>query len=287
MIPAALGNGFRSNPATNYSQVVKPYIDSNDIANDPLQRPSRWVIDFGLMSLEEAMAFPVALDIVRREVKPIRDKDRNAGTREKWWLFSRPRPALRAAVEGLDRYLVVGKHGKRLLFTWAKPSWCPSNATSVIAVSDDWSFGVLTSSIHERWAREHGSTLEDRLRYTADTTFENFPFPERKTAQHSAIEHAVRDVERERVRACGKLIDQGKKGRSAGLTAVYNAMDDGAFVDLRAAHKRLDEAVCRSYGWPTSILDDRTEIVERLYELNAKIAANPSDYVPFTQGEGA
>lgn len=75
----------------------------------------------------------------------------------------------------------------------------------------------------------------------------------------------------------------GKK--QGGLTAVYNAMDEGAFTELRAAHKRLDEAACKSYGWPTSILGDRAEIVERLYELNAKIAADPSGYAPFQQGE--
>lgn len=53
-----------------YSEVVKPYLVSRDIAQDPNQRPTRWIIGFGMMELEEAMAYPAALDIVRERVKP-------------------------------------------------------------------------------------------------------------------------------------------------------------------------------------------------------------------------
>ncbi|AFL72340.1 hypothetical protein [Thiocystis violascens] len=34
------------------------------------------------------------------------------------------------------------------------------------------------SRLHERWALQMGSSLEDRLRYTSSSTFRTFPFPE-------------------------------------------------------------------------------------------------------------
>lgn len=272
-------------PEADYSDVVKRHLGSDDIANNPTQVPQGWIIDFGTRDLEDCMAYPAALKIVRERVKPVRDKNRRQTTRERWWRHGEARPAMRQAVEDLSRFISVGRHGKRLLFIWGDKSWCPSDATNLIARDDDWSFGVLTSSIHEAWTREHGSTLEDRLRYTPSSTFETFPFPDPSSAAAKTIQQAVRDIVDERSKACAKLVAMGKK--QAGLTAVYNAMDEGAFGNLRSAHKRLDEAVCNSYGWPTSVLDDRTEIVERIYELNAKLAADPSSYDPFPKNGSA
>lgn len=283
VLNAAEANALLKRLEADYSQVVKPYLVSKDIAESPTQSPSRWIIDFGLMELEDAMAFPAALDIVRVKVKPVRETNNREAYRKFWWRFSEARPGMRRALEGLDRYAVVGRHGKRLLFIWGDTSWCPSDATNVIARDDDWAFGVLTSRIHEVWAREQSSTLEDRLRYTPKTALWTFPFPNPISAERDKIEQAAREVVTERASACAKLVAQGKK--QAGLTAVYNAADEGAFTDLQAAHQRLDEAVCKSYGWPTSVLDYRAEIVDRLYLLNAEIAADPSGYAPFTQGE--
>lgn len=263
----------------DYADVVKRYLISRDVANDPNQQPSRWIIDFGVLELDDAMSYPAALAVVREKVKPMRDNHSSKNLRERWWRFDRPRPEMRAAISDLERYISVGRHGKRLLFTWGDKQWCPSDATNVIAVEDDWSFGVLTSTVHTAWAWEQCSTIKSDLRYTPKTALWTFPFPDPDHAQRDKIEQAAREIVEERSRACAKLVGMGKK--QAGLTAVYNAMDVGAFADLRAAHRRLDEAVCRSYGWHTSLLDDQTEIVDGLYELNAKLAANPTDYDPF------
>lgn len=267
----------------NYRQVVKLFLGSDEIANDPLQTPDRWIIDFGVMDLEDAMAFPAALSIVRERVKPERDANNRATTRERWWRYGEARPALRTQLKPLERYIAVGLHGKRLLFTWAEIDWVPSNAINAIALDDDWSFGILTSSIHETWAWEQSSTIKADIRYTPTSAFLTFPFPDSGSVERDKIERAARDIGEQRAKACAKLVAQGKK--QSGLTAVYNAMGEGAFTDLKSAHKRLDEAVCRSYGWPTPVLDERTEIVDRLYELNAKIAADPSAYDPFGKGE--
>lgn len=271
-----------SRSEADYSLVVKRYLVSRDIASEPSQQPSRWIIDFGMMELDDAMAYPAALDIVREKVKPIRDTNNREAYRKFWWRFSEPRPGMRAAISGLDRYFAMGRVGKRPLYSWADKSWCPSDRTTVFALDDDWSFGVLSTVIHTAWAWEQSTTMKADLSYSPKTALWTFPFPNRDDPHRDKIEQASREVVAERTRACAKLVSQGKK--QAGLTAVYNAMDEGAFADLRAAHKRLDEAVCRSYGWPTAVLEDRSEIVDRLYLLNAEVAADPSGYTPFTQG---
>jgi len=65
------------------------------------------------------------------------------------------------------------------------------------------------------------------------------------------------------------------------LTKLYNRVDDGAYADLVALHRRLDEAVAAAYGWPKSVAQDDTELVRRLLALNADVAAGRGTYAPF------
>lgn len=54
----------------DYGQVVRPYLSGRDIAQDPRQAPTRWVIDFGDRPLEECERWPAALAVVRDRVRP-------------------------------------------------------------------------------------------------------------------------------------------------------------------------------------------------------------------------
>lgn len=92
-----------------------PYLGGQDITTEPRQQPSRFIIDFGVMSLERAMRYPVALDIIRERVKPARDLDPVYA--DCWWRLWRPRPELRAASSGLKRLIAGTRVGKRILFT--------------------------------------------------------------------------------------------------------------------------------------------------------------------------
>ncbi len=167
----------------DYSKVVRPYLIGDDIVKDPALAPRRWIIDFATMTLEEAMLYPAALEIVRERVKPVRDKNRRAIRRERWWLFSEPVPAMRLALDGLRRFIASNVQGKRILFAWFDAEVCPSNLTKVFAFDDDGAIGVLSSGIHHEWARAQSSTLEDRIRYTSDS-IRNVPVAERR-ARHS------------------------------------------------------------------------------------------------------
>ena len=70
------------------------------------------------------------------------------------------------------------------------------------------------------------------------------------------------------------------QSRGKRLTAVCNAIDDGAFGDLRAAHLTLDQAVLFAYCLPLSLRDDDSVLLDALLDLNEAAAANP-EYAPF------
>jgi hypothetical protein len=260
----------------DYEVVVRPYLDSEDIADNPEQSPSRWIIDFGLLALEEAMGYPAALKIVRARVKPERDNNRDKGFRQYWWRFGRPRVEMRQALSGLGRYIAGVRHGKRAVFTWCEPRWLASDATVVFAFEDDYAFGILSSAAHRAWAWARSSTLKGDIRYTPTTVFETFPWPD-----------PITDDQREQIAAAARQVVERRQGISLyvengiGLTDLYNRLEEGAYDLLRDEHRNLDEAVAAAYGWPKSISQDSTELVRHILALNEEIASGVRKYNPF------
>lgn len=251
--------------------VVRRYLDSDDLADAVGAVPRRWIIDFGTMPLEGAKKYPGSLKILRREVKPGRED--NPDLHRYWWRFWRPRPEMRNALEGLDRYIVSTLTGKRLLLAWAEPDWCPSNAVGVFALDDDYSMGVLASNAFDAWAWGESSTLKDDLRLTPSTVFETFPWPASTQGQRAAVAEASRALFARR--------HEIVVAEQIGLTELYNLVDDGAYTDLLGLHRFLDEAVAACYGWSRPTAHDRSEILKRLGDMNQKIGSGAGRYAPF------
>lgn len=225
------------------------------------------------MSLEEAMEYPAALEVVREQAKTARESSTSYGRNPHWWQFLWPRPDFRRAVAALDRFLAGTATGKRILFVWCEPHWRPSNATNVFALDSDFAMGVLTSRIHTDWAAARSSTLEDRIRYTPSSAFETFPWPQCDDDAKEAIAERVREVLASRFALCLE--------HQIGLTELYNRVDDGAFDALRRANAGLDIAVAAAYGWHATIVSDVAERNRLLFALNAAIRAGRVAFEPF------
>lgn len=253
------------------SEIIGPFINGDDVMRTATQEATRWVIDFANMPLEVVQSrYPEALNIVRERVLPSREHDPEQMKR--WWQFWNPRMGMRQAIEPMPRFAICVLHAKRLLLIWAEPHWRPSHACGVFAFDDDYNFGVCSSRVHEVWARANSSTLEDRLRYTPTTAFATFPFPLPSDSQRKRIGGAAQKIVALRRNACDSI--------NAGLTKVYNLMDEGGFVELKATHRELDLAVADAYGWDAALLDDSARLLDALFDLNTKYASDPN-YKPF------
>jgi len=274
LVSEDVASSLLADTSVDYGEVVRPYLTAADIADDPAQGASRWCLDFGLRPLEEAMRYPRALAICRELVRPEREKNRRKAYREKWWQFAEPRRARRDAIGPLRRYVVGGRHGKRLNVAWSPTRTVASDATNSFAFDDDFSMGVLQSRAHVAWAWFQSSTLKGDLRYTPSSVFMTFAWPDRATeAQRDTVADVCRRLLAHRAELCER--DQ------IGLTKLYNAMDDGAYTELAALHRELDVAVADCYGWPSSVAQDDDEIVRRLTELNREISEGEREYRPF------
>ncbi|MCB8929383.1 MAG: class I SAM-dependent DNA methyltransferase [Ardenticatenaceae bacterium] len=254
------------------SDVVKPSVNASDV----MGRSRRmWIIDFGTdMPMEEAAEYEVPFEFVRENVKPDRDKNRDPITKRNWWLHGRARPALREAMDGLQRYLITPRVAKHRVFDWLSPPALPDHKLYVFCRSDDYFFGVLHSRIHETWTLHtcswHG--VGNDPVYKGKDCFETFPLPwppgkePGDDPRVAAIATAARALVEKRDAWLNPPGASEAELKKRTLTNLYNQRP--TWLDL--AHKKLDTAVLAAYGWSDDLTDE--QILERLLALNLERA---------------
>ena len=233
------------------SEVIKRWVNGTDITRRPR---NIWIIDFGVdMPMDASALYEAPFEYVKEKVMPTRIKNKMKWRAENWWLHGYPATTMRQALAPLHRYIATPKVAKHRFFVWLNADVLPSNLIIAIASDDDYLFGVLSSSIHELWARQVGSQLREADSggtYTPTTCFETFPFPDPTDEQHQAIADAAAELNRLR------------ENDTRTLTNLYNQRPTW----LDNAHRALDAAVADAYGWPADLADE--EILERLLVLN-------------------
>ena len=251
------------------SDVIRRWINGADITQ---RSRNMWIIDFGDMSLEQAALYEAPFEHINAHVRSQRQRSRSASSN--WWLHERPRPKMRQALVPLERYIATPKVAKHRFFVWLSTETLPSNLVIVVANDDDYMIGVLSSSVHELWARQVGSQLREADSggtYTPTTCFETFPFPRPTEEQREAIGAAAAELNRLREGWLNPpdLISRGVSAaelRRRTLTNLYNQRPTW----LDNIHARLDAAVADAYGWPANLAEG--EILERLLALNLERA---------------
>jgi type II restriction/modification system DNA methylase subunit YeeA len=254
------------------SDVVKPRLNGSDVMR---RARDLWLIDFGYgMPEDVASLYEAPFEYVRRVVKPVRDKNPEKSNRERWWIHTKPRPALRAAITDLDRFIVTPTVAKHRVFVWVDRSVVPDHQLVVFARDDDYFFGVLHSRAHEVWSLRMGTWLGvgNDPRYTPTTCFETFPLPwppgQEPTADPrvQAIAAAAKDLDDKRRAWLDPPGATPADLKKRTLTNLYNARP----AWLAQAHARLDQAVWAAYGWedddPSAVAEDA--ILSRLLALN-------------------
>ncbi|WP_254568772.1 DNA methyltransferase [Oscillatoria sp. HE19RPO] len=240
--------------------VIKPFLDAYDLTRKNHSSPNRWIVDFKDMTLEYASNYTLPFEHIQAAVKPERDKNRDANSRTYWWRFLRHRPEMRNAIASLSVYFSVPRHSKWFIFVPAESSWLPGDSTTVVASDDFYILGILTSQIHRIWVKAQSSTLKSDTRYTHNTCFETFPFPQNPDSKQVT---SIREITQ-------KLHDyrtQQMESKQWGITQLYNKFFDEPTSQLSKLHAELDKQVMQAYRFkPTD------DILEKLLQLNGELA---------------
>lgn len=257
---------------TKSSTVIFPYLNGDEALSG--QGISRFVLDFEQRDQLAAAGFANAFAWAKANVLPDRMKAADEGKDEagkqrthhkaflaRWWQLSFGRADLIAAIEGRERYLVCSRVTKRPIFFFVSSEVRPSDALSCFAFDDDYSFGVLQSLPHWQWFVAKSSKLTERLRYSPESVFDTFPWPQLPSAKE------VNDV----VAAARRLRDVRESALAAmegGLRSLYRTIDLPGKNPLKDAHAALDAAVLAAYGFSA-----RQDILQQLLDLNHQVAA--------------
>lgn len=309
LVSKAVGDGWiESFP--ELSKVLKPYMNGRDLVRGSW---SRYVIDFHALDLSQARNFGPAYQQVQDTVQPERLVNREVRTASKWWIFRRSGAKLRAALVGLDRFIVTTRTAKYRVFQFMPSGMIPESKIVAIALSDAYYLGVLSSRFHLAWAEASGGWLGvgNDPTYNHEDCFNKFPFPACTPAQKATIRDLAEQLDAHRKRQqtlfpklsltdvynvmervhslsdarrifAGKQPDAGWTERGPAGDAQLSIKeriiyDQGLVGILMQLHNDLDIAVADAYGWTdlfaAGSAQQTHKILNRLVELNAERAA--------------
>ncbi len=242
-------------------EVLFPYLIGEELLTVGV--PTRYVIDFHPRDLLEAQRYKEPFARVKATVLPTRqeaadrEKDRNAEVLaanakakvnrhhhnflKRWWLLSYAREELIEVISGIKRYIACCQVTKRPVFEFISADIRPNAALNVFPAEDDYSFGILQSSQHWEWFKAKCSTMKGDWRYTSNTVFDTFPWPQRPD------EKEVNAVAKAAV-ALRKLRRELMKKHGMSLRKLYSSMEHPGKHPMKDAQAVLDKAVRGAYG---------------------------------------
>jgi len=269
-----------SDPAS--TNVIHPYLTGNDLLSDG--KPSRYAIDLNACpDLFAAKRCGKAFEHLQQHVMPTMklnaDEEREStgkatGPRQthfqRWWKFWRGRAEMFDRISRLPRYIICVRHTKRPIFEFVSPAIHPNDALQLFTLPDDYSFGVLQSGMHWAWFVARCSTIKREPRYTSDTVFDSFPWPQ------SATLDQIRRVAKAAV-ALRELRHRVMEENNWSLRELYRTLETPGKNPLRDAQDALDAAVRASYG-----MKPKDDPLTFLLALNAELADREATMKPVT-----
>ncbi len=265
------------------ANVIKPFLIGDVLVGKKRSQPDRYVIDFTLMDVMEAASYKEPYEIIKQAVLPEREarakeqetenkaaleKNPNAKVNKhhinfynKWWKLSYGREDMLLAIRQLKRFISVPQVSKRATFEFISKEINPNAALMVFPFDDDYTFGIIQSSAHWEWWKANCSTLKGDFRYTTNTVWDTFPFPQNPT---------INDV-RKVANAAKELRDKRNEimmKHNFTLRDVYRILEEPGSNPLKDLHQKLDDAVLAAYGF-----GKRKDLLTQLLELNFEVAS--------------
>jgi hypothetical protein len=244
---------------------VRPVATGDDLLRSRLSADPDYCIDLRAAKTEaEAKALGgAAFDHLKKHVYPSiksradsgSDTDHYKSWLTYWWKPHWGREEFFNSIKTWSRILVCPKVSSRPSFAFISTRFVPNDTMKLFAFDDDYSFGIVQSSLHWAWTNARGSRVRSDVQYTAPV-WRSFPWPQ-EVSEEAVVRVAAAGRElratRERLMAANRWT----------LRALYQAAEVDGPHPLKDAQRALDEAVAEAYGIPSD-----QELTEFLLELN-------------------
>jgi len=253
--------------------LLSPYFVGKEVLGGVV-KPTRSLLDFGERDILQAQAYPNALKLVEERILPDREKaaeEGEGGSEQgrshhkqflaKWWQLSYRRTEMLKVIDGSSRYIACSRVTTIPIFFFISANVRPGDALQVFGFEDDYSFGILQSSLHIAWFLSKRSNMKSDPRYSSENVFGTFPWPQHATAkQVESVVDAVRSVHEVRAAAQNHV--------PGGLRSLYATLSQPGKNPLKDAHAGLDNEVFAAYGF-----NSKSDPLSQILALNAEVAA--------------
>jgi hypothetical protein len=270
-----------------YKEVLKPFLIGDELVSNINAQPERFVIDFSSMNILKASTYKEVFKIIEKKVLPEREarakqqeevnkkiieENNNAKVNKhhlnffkNWWKFSYGREEMLNEISTLKRYIAISRVSLRPLFEFISFEINPNDALMIFAFEDDYSFGIIQSQIHWNWYIEKCSTLGNQFRYTTDSIWDTFPWPQTPTkTQIKKVAVASKELRDARNKAL--------KDHVLSLRDLYRLLEQPGKNHIRDLHTALNEAVMEAYNF-----NEQEDLLAQLLALNLSVAQNEKE----------
>ena len=142
-----------------------------------------------------------------------------------------------------DDYIIVPRHSSEnrryIPFGFVSPEIVVNDAVFMIPSATKYHFGILTSNVHMAWVRAVCGRIKSDYRYSKDIVYNNFPWPEATDKQKTEIEKLAQ-----------RVLDARAEYPESTLSDMYGETSMLFHTALLNAHRELDKAVMKLYGFP-------------------------------------
>lgn len=131
-----------------------------------------------------------------------------------------------------------------------------TNALFFVDNASIYTFGILTSNVHNSWMRVVCGRLEMRYRYSNTMAYNTFPWPEPTEQQKAEIEKTAQAI-----------LDARELYPDCSLANLYDELTMPP--ELRKAHQANDKAVMKAYGFKKDLSESTivAELMKMYQEL--------------------
>jgi hypothetical protein len=223
---------------------IRPYLGSREFINNK----SRWCLWLVGANPGEVKKCPVVMQRVE-SIREFRANSVAAGTRK---FADTPTLFCQIAQPDTEYIAVPGVSSERRRYIpigFLPHTTIASDLLFLIPDATLYHFGILTSNVHNAWTRAVCGRLEMRYRYSKDIVYNNFPWPDATDEQKAAVEKLAQAI-----------LDARTQYPENSLADLYDPLTMPE--ELLKAHKELDRAVMKLYGFNKDITE--AEIVAAL-----------------------
>ncbi|MDR2599608.1 MAG: N-6 DNA methylase [Oscillospiraceae bacterium] len=233
---------------------IKPFISASDFINGK-KRYCLWLKD---VSFPMIKSYPLIQERIKKvrefrlksTAKPTVDK---AETPHMFFFSSHPD----------TDYILIPRHSSEkrryIPIGFVSPDIVSSDANMIIPNAALYHFGIITSNVHMAWVRTVCGRIKSDYRYSGAIVYNNFPWPDATDEQKNEIEKLAQAV-----------LDAREEYPDSTLADMYGETSMLFHTSLLNAHRELDKAVMKLYGFPVkdfSEADCVAALMERYQEL--------------------